>query len=77
MGIAQQHISHQEHTSIAASPPSVPMAEHKSGVEQPHAEHGAPIDHVGPQEEVVQAQPDLLWSRIRHTLREPFSEFFG
>lgn len=20
---------------------------------------------------------DLLWSRIRHTLREPFAEFFG
>jgi aquaglyceroporin related protein len=22
-------------------------------------------------------EPDLLWSRIRHELREPFSEFFG
>lgn len=43
----------------------------------PYAEHGAPIDHVGPQEEVVQSQPDLAWSRIRHMLREPLSEFFG
>lgn len=25
----------------------------------------------------VEAQPELLWSRFRHTLREPFSEFFG
>jgi aquaglyceroporin related protein len=41
----------------------------------PHAEHGALIDHKIPQAVVV--QPDLLWSRIRHTLREPFSEFFG
>jgi len=44
---------------------------------QPHAEHGAPIDHRVPQEDVVQAQPDLRWSRIRHQLREPFAEFFG
>lgn len=42
-----------------------------------HAEHGPLIDHKIPQEEAVRAQPDLLWSRIRHFLREPFSEFFG
>ncbi|KAM3075276.1 glycerol channel [Clarireedia jacksonii] len=42
-----------------------------------YAEHGAGIDHHIPQEEVSQSKPDLLWSRIRHTLREPFSEFFG
>jgi aquaglyceroporin related protein len=42
-----------------------------------YAEHGASIDHHIPQEEVTQSKPDLLWSRIRHTLREPFSEFFG
>lgn len=53
------------------------MAETKPHEQLPYAEHGAPIDHVGPQEEVVQAQPDLAWSRIRHMLREPFSEFFG
>jgi aquaglyceroporin related protein, other eukaryote len=45
--------------------------------QQPHAEHGAPIDHKVPQENVIQAHPDLLWSRIRHSLREPFSEFLG
>lgn len=44
---------------------------------QPHAEHGVAIDHRIPQDDVVQAQPDLLWSRIRHQLREPFAEFFG
>ena len=44
---------------------------------QPHAEHGVAIDHKIPQDDVVQAEPDLLWSRIRHNLREPFSEFFG
>jgi aquaglyceroporin related protein len=42
-----------------------------------HSEHGPLIDHKIPQEEAVQAEPDLLWSRIRRTLREPFSEFFG
>jgi aquaglyceroporin related protein len=35
------------------------------------------IDHKIPQDEAVQAEPDLLWSRIRHTIREPLSEFFG
>jgi len=35
------------------------------------------IDHKIPQAAAVQAEPDLAWSRIRHTLREPFSEFFG
>jgi aquaglyceroporin related protein len=42
-----------------------------------HAEHGALIDHDVLQEEAVQAEPDLLWSRIRHYFREPLSEFFG
>lgn len=42
-----------------------------------YSEHGALIDHQIPQEQVVQSQPDLRWSRIRHMLRDPFSEFFG
>ncbi|KIW12126.1 hypothetical protein PV08_09400 [Exophiala spinifera] len=41
------------------------------------AEHGALVDHKVPQEDLVQAEPDLLWSRVRHFCREPFSEFFG
>ena len=45
--------------------------------EPAYAEHGALIDHKIPQEDVVQAEPDLLWSRGRRYLREPFSEFFG
>ena len=44
---------------------------------RPHAEHGPLIDHIVPQADVVQASPELLWCRIRATLREPFSEFFG
>lgn len=43
----------------------------------PYAEHGAGIDHLIPEEYVTQQQPKLLWSRIRHTMREPFSEFLG
>ena len=41
------------------------------------AEHGPLVDHKIPQADVIQAEPDLAWSRIRHYLREPFSEFFG
>lgn len=42
-----------------------------------HQEHGVAIDHKVPQADVVEEQPDLRWSRIRHQLREPFAEFFG
>jgi aquaglyceroporin related protein len=42
-----------------------------------YAEHGPGIDHQVPQEDAIQADPTLLWSRIRHFMREPFSEFSG
>jgi len=41
------------------------------------AEHGPLVDHKIPQDDVVQSEPDLLWSRIRHWAREPLAEFFG
>ncbi|RDL40154.1 Aquaglyceroporin like protein [Venustampulla echinocandica] len=44
---------------------------------QPYAEHGATIDHQITQENAIQAHPELWWSRVRHYMREPFSEFFG
>lgn len=74
------------------SPSSTPPATHNEGVLQHHphdyrhttvdgqpayAEHGALVDHKVPQEDVVQSEPDLVWSRFRHYMREPFSEFFG
>lgn len=79
MGIASEHITHREHapSSSSVSADSVAMEKSAHAELQPHAEHGAPIDHRVPQQDVVQAQPDLTWSRIRHQLREPFSEFFG
>jgi len=43
----------------------------------PHAEHGPLIDHKIPQADAIEAEPDLLWSRIRRYFRDPFSEFFG
>ncbi|KAH6683011.1 aquaporin-like protein [Halenospora varia] len=43
----------------------------------PYAEHGPGIDHKIPQDEVVPKEPELWWSRVRRTMREPFSEFFG
>lgn len=42
-----------------------------------YEEHGPLVDHERPQEEVIQSHPDLRWSRIRHFMREPFSEFWG
>jgi aquaglyceroporin related protein len=42
-----------------------------------HAGHGPLIDHKIPQADAVESEPDLLWSRIRRVMREPFSEFFG
>jgi aquaglyceroporin related protein len=57
------HIGVRRRTSV----PAVPA----------FAEHGPLVDHKGPQEDVVQQEPDLAWSKIRHALREPLSEFFG
>ena len=46
-----------------------------------YAEHGAPIDNRGPQHEAAEAefqlQKGLLWSRIRHQIRDPLAEFLG
>lgn len=72
-----------------SSPSSTPPIEHTEHIDMkeyrktsvvglpPLQEHGVAIDHKIPQANVVQAQPDLFWSRTRHTLREPLSEFFG
>lgn len=44
-----------------------------------HAEHGVLIDedpkHRIQSDEEYEYHHDLLWSRIRHTLRDPFMEF--
>ncbi|XMA13726.1 hypothetical protein WAI453_006517 [Rhynchosporium graminicola] len=44
---------------------------------QAYGEHGPGIDHQITQDGAVPARPDLWWSRMRHTFREPLSEFFG
>ena len=41
-----------------------------------YAEHGPLIDDAGGND-LKQARPDLWWAKVRHTLREPLSEFFG
>lgn len=76
---------HREHAATGSSTSSDDVTHepkyyhegHATSANVPHAEHGPVIDHKIPQDNVVQAQPDLAWSRIRQTLREPFSEFFG
>lgn len=42
--------------------------------DQPYAEHGPLVDPSRPGEETVDSRPDLAWSRVRHTMREAFSE---
>lgn len=45
-----------------------------------HAEHGPPIDNTlkyDEAEEDYQHHKNLFWSRVRHTLRDPFAEFMG
>jgi aquaglyceroporin related protein len=42
-----------------------------------YEEHGPGIDHHIPQDDAVQAEPELWWSKTRHYFREPLSEFFG
>jgi aquaglyceroporin related protein len=79
-------ITAMEKESPSSTPPTThaetlhPQHDHRltSVVGVPaYAEHGVAVDHHVPQEDVIQAQPDLQWSRIRHYCREPFSEFFG
>lgn len=31
----------------------------------------------GQEKDTVNAYPELAWSKVRHYMREPFSEFFG
>jgi aquaglyceroporin related protein len=65
-------VSHDEdiHAKRASSSGSDPEA-------AAYAEHGPGIDHQITQENVVESEPELLWSRIRHYMRDPFSEFLG
>jgi hypothetical protein len=44
---------------------------------EPYAEHDPDIEHKIAQEGVVPAHPELAWSKIRRTMRDSFSEFFG
>lgn len=68
-------VTHAEHLAADGENPTY---RHSTVPGQPgYSEHGPLVDHKLPPEEVVQAEPDLRWSRIRHYMREPFSEFFG
>ena len=69
-GLTVSHIDHP-------SPPKDSQRRSSALGQLPHAEHGPLIDHNILQADVVEAYPDLLWSRIRHTCRDAFSEFLG
>lgn len=64
----QQHIEHKRSDSdeTATTPSTLP-----------YAEHGALIDRSLTADKKKAANGGLLWPRIRHIFREPFSEFLG
>lgn len=66
--------SHDEHAKQLEGSPAEGSS---SGSEHAYEEHGPGIDHKITQDNAVQSHPTLWWSRTRHMLREPFSEFFG
>lgn len=60
--------------------PGVAEEKHPVGPVVNNVEHGPLIDHQIPQDTILQEgaqEPQLAWARIRHIMREPFSEFFG
>ena len=67
-------VTHTEHLAVNENHPSYRHSTVDG--EQAYGEHGPLVDHKVPQEDVVRSEPDLRWSRIRHYLREPFSEFW-
>lgn len=87
---AKATVSHDEHIEVLESKNSSPNLSMQESTLDGHntqtthsvgsgayAEHGPGIDHKIPQDLEKQCKPDLQWSRIRHSMREPFSEFFG
>lgn len=71
IGPSSPAISHDEHAQHLNGEGS------SSDGEKPYEEHGPGIDHHIPQDEVIQAEPELWWSKTRHVIREPLAEFFG
>ncbi|KAI9049746.1 hypothetical protein LZ554_005898 [Drepanopeziza brunnea f. sp. 'monogermtubi'] len=66
--------------SSHSGPRGIPLAltaMSEKEIREAYGEHGPGIDHNIPQQDAVQARPDLWWSRMRHIAREPLSEFFG
>lgn len=70
-------------TASSGSPATMHLEYEPKGISEanvparPLAEHGPLIDHDIPQADAIPQRPDLWWSRVRQTLRDPFSEFFG
>ncbi|CZR67948.1 related to channel proteins [Phialocephala subalpina] len=63
-------VSHDEHPKHLQESP----ADSSTGSHHGYEEHGPGIDHKIPQENEIQAHPELWWSRQRHFLREPLAD---
>ena len=82
--IKSHHIEHAGADSIMSDPmsPGLPLTNKSRASsdlsERPYAEHGPMIDRTPTADmKLKPAGRGLMWPRIRHALREPFSEFIG
>lgn len=72
----------KKHSTSSSTPPAthienMGLPERRFSTGPAHAEHGPAIDHKIPEDDVIPQSPELMWSRIRQMLREPFAEFWG
>lgn len=84
-------VAHIEHKRTDSRMPESPLSEYginaarhrghqrtgSDSTEPPYAEHGPVIDRSMTAEAKKKSHPNLTWPRMRHYLREPFSEFLG
>ncbi len=68
---------HDEGRSSASIGKTLNLEKINTDHQRGYEEHGPGIDHKIPQADETPSEPNLWWSRVRHTMREPFSEFFG
>jgi aquaglyceroporin related protein len=86
----EKHLEHNEHINGSATGSNSPQSiyfENPKVQQIPHdvarngkiaAEHGPLVDNRDRHpDEDLPARPDLWWARVRATMIEPFSEFFG
>jgi len=75
-----RYLPHEGSSSQASSDQVTYVHQESNPQHHDHAEHGPPIDnalHNDEAEADYEHHKHLLWSRIRHYMRDPFAEFLG